>query len=100
MKKISVIGAGTMGNGIAHVFALKGYDVLLCDVNEDVLARAKSTIKSNLDRQVTKGVITAEQRDIALANLKTGAGLSSIPADSDLVIEAIYKNKEAKAEIF
>jgi 3-hydroxybutyryl-CoA dehydrogenase len=99
MQKISVIGAGTMGNGIAHVFAMKGFTVNLVDVSEDALKKAVSTITKNLDRMVAKGTITAEIKDSTLANLATQVTLNAC-ADSDLVIEAATENVDIKLKIF
>lgn len=100
IRKVSVIGAGTMGNGIAHVFALKGYDVSLIEVKEELLKNAITTISKNLERQVSKQVITLEEKDSALKHINTIVDISNTPADSDLVIEAIYENKEAKLSVF
>ncbi|MGE5400906.1 MAG: 3-hydroxybutyryl-CoA dehydrogenase [Ignavibacteriales bacterium] len=100
MRKVSVIGAGTMGNGIAHVFALKGYDVSLIEVKEELLKNAITTISKNLERQVSKQIITLEEKDSALKHINTIVDISNTPADSDLVIEAIYENKEAKLSVF
>lgn len=100
IRKVSVIGAGTMGNGIAHVFALKGYDVSLIEVKEELLKNAITTISKNLERQVSKQIITLEEKDSALKHINTIVDISNTPADSDLVIEAIYENKEAKLSVF
>lgn len=100
IKKVAVIGGGTMGNGIAHVFALKNFEVYLTEMDEERFNKAISTITSNLDRQVNKQVITAEQKETALRNIKKTIGVVSIPSDVDLVIEAIYEDKQAKLNIF
>jgi 3-hydroxybutyryl-CoA dehydrogenase len=100
IKKVSVIGGGTMGNGITHVFAAKDYKVTLVDQNEQLLQKALNTITSNLDRQLKKETISRDQKDAALANISTVAGVENTPKDSDIVIEAIYENKDAKASIF
>lgn len=100
IKKVAVIGGGTMGNGIAHVFALKNFEVYLTEMDEERFNKAFSTITSNLDRQVNKQVITAEQKETALRNIKKTIGVVSIPSDVDLVIEAIYEDKQAKLNIF
>ncbi|BDQ01895.1 3-hydroxybutyryl-CoA dehydrogenase [Ignavibacterium sp.] len=100
IKKVAVIGGGTMGNGIAHVFALKNFEVYLTEMDEERFNKAFSTITSNLDRQVNKQVITAEQKETALRNIKKTIGVVSIPYDVDLVIEAIYEDKQAKLNIF
>ena len=99
MQKISVIGAGTMGNGIAHVFAMKGFTVNLVDVSEDALKKAINTITKNLDRMVAKASITEEAKASTLANLTTQVSLNAC-ADSDLVIEAATENVDIKLKIF
>ena len=98
-EKISVIGAGTMGNGIAHTFALYGYDVNLIDLNSDILNSALKTIEKNLARQVKKEAITQQQADETLARIKTGSDLS-LSSDSGLVVEAVNEKMEIKEAIF
>ena len=100
INKVSVIGGGTMGNGITHIFAAKGFNVSLCETSEELYERAIKTITSNLDRQVKKGVISLENKESSLKNIEKIIGVSNIPADTDLVIEAIYENKEVKLAIF
>jgi 3-hydroxybutyryl-CoA dehydrogenase len=100
IKSISVIGGGTMGNGIAHVFALKGFDVNLVEMNQELAEKAIKTISSNLERQVKKNVISDEDKSATLKNIKPVAGVENTPKNSDLIIEAIYENKEAKFNIF
>lgn len=100
IKKVAIIGGGTMGNGIAHIFALKNFEVYLTEMDEERFNKAISTITSNLDRQVNKQVITEEQKETALRNIKKTIGVFSIPSDVDLVIEAIYEDKQAKLNIF
>ncbi len=100
IKNIAVIGAGTMGSGIAHVFALKQYKVSLVDTNQNSLDQGKKTINTNLDRQVKKGIITAEQKEIALANIVTYDTVESLENNIDLVIEAIIENKAAKLSLY
>jgi 3-hydroxybutyryl-CoA dehydrogenase len=100
IKNISVIGGGTMGNGIAHVFALQGFDVNLVEMNQELADKAIKTISSNLERQVKKNVISDEDKVTTLNNIKPVAGIENTPMDSDLIIEAIYENKEAKLNIF
>ncbi|MCA2004820.1 MAG: 3-hydroxybutyryl-CoA dehydrogenase [Ignavibacterium sp.] len=100
IKKVAIIGGGTMGNGIAHVFALKNFEVFLVEMDEQRLNKALSTISANLDRQVSKQVITQEQKANALENIKKVIGIASVPNDVDLVIEAVYENKEVKINIF
>ena len=99
MQKVSVIGAGTMGNGIAHVFAMKGFTVNLIDVSEEALKKAIGTITKNLDRMVAKAGITEEVKASTLANLTTKVSLNAC-ADSDLVIEAATENVDIKLKIF
>ena len=99
MQKISVIGAGTMGNGIAHVFAMKGFNVNLVDVSEEALKKAVATITKNLDRMVAKGSISEEVKTSTLDNLKTNTSLHSCK-DDDLVIEAATENVGIKLKIF
>jgi 3-hydroxybutyryl-CoA dehydrogenase len=100
IKKVAVIGGGTMGNGIAHVFAMKGFDVFLTEMNEDFYNRALKTISGNLDRQVKKQVISDNDKNKILAKINKVIGVENIPADTQLVIEAIYENKEDKLTIF
>ena len=85
IKRVGVIGAGTMGNGIAHVFARGGYDVVLCDVEQRFLERGLATITKNLEREVAKGKITAEARAGALSRFRPVADRSQL-ADCDFVI--------------
>lgn len=99
MEKISVIGAGTMGNGIAHVFAQFGYKVNLIDVSQQFLDKAIATITKNMDRQVKKEILTAEQMKRSLENLNPVTDLNAAK-DSDLVIEAVNENSELKIKIF
>lgn len=100
MKNITVIGSGTMGNGIAHVFAQNNFNVSLVDVNEAALQRAIATIGKNLDRQVAKGLITEEQKAATLANITTYTQLSSGAVNADLVVEAASENFDIKTSIF
>ncbi len=100
IKKVSVIGGGTMGNGITHVFAMKGFNVNLIEMSDELVNKAISTITKNLDRQVKKEVISEEDKISALSNITKIVGVENTPKDSDLVIEAIYENKEAKLNVF
>jgi 3-hydroxybutyryl-CoA dehydrogenase len=100
MKNITVIGAGTMGNGIAHVFAQSGFNVHLVDVQQAFLEKALSTIAKNLERQVAKGVITADQRDATLQNITLSTHLSASAAISDLIVEVVSENMSVKEKIF
>ncbi len=100
MKHISVIGAGTMGNGIAHVFAQSGFTVNLIDVNAAQLQNAIATITKNFDRQVAKGIITEEQKQTALQNITTVTDIAKGVTDADLIVEAATENIELKLKIF
>lgn len=100
MKNITVIGSGTMGNGIAHVFAQNGYKVSLVDVNPAALEKAIATITKNMDRMIQKERLTEEQKASALANLKTYTDLKEGAVNADLVIEAASENFEIKTKIF
>jgi len=97
--RIAVIGSGTMGNGIAHVFAQHGHDVALIDVNAPALEKALATIKGNLDRQVKKGTITAEATGEILGRIVTGTDLAAAK-DAALVIEAASENPAIKFDLF
>ncbi len=99
IKEVGVIGAGQMGNGIAHVFMLGGYDVRLSDISEDALSRARLLIEKNLDRQVQREKISAETRDAALARLSIGTDIAPI-GQCDLVIESATENEAIKRKIF
>lgn len=99
IEKVSVIGAGTMGNGIAHVFAMNGFSVNLVDVSKEQLEKAIATITKNLDRMVAKGGITEDLKAATLKNLATSSALESC-ADSDLVVEAATENVDIKLKIF
>jgi 3-hydroxybutyryl-CoA dehydrogenase len=99
-QKISVIGAGTMGNGIAHVFAQNGFKVNLIDVSQPQLNKAIETITKNFDRQVTKGSITEEIKAAALQNITTLTSIDAGVQESDLVIEAATENVQLKLSIF
>jgi 3-hydroxybutyryl-CoA dehydrogenase len=99
IKTIGVIGAGQMGNGIAHVCALAGFDVRLTDVNQEQIHAALETIRGNLDRQVVRGKITEETKQAALARIATGTGYDLF-GDCQLVIEAATENEELKKDIF
>ena len=100
MKKVAVIGAGTMGNGIAHVFAQTGYTVALIDVSQEQLNKAITTITKNLDRQLSKSAITEEQKAAALKNITTFTSLETGVKDAELVVEAATENIELKLNIF
>ncbi|HHH54995.1 MAG TPA: 3-hydroxybutyryl-CoA dehydrogenase [Bacteroidetes bacterium] len=100
MKKVTVIGAGTMGNGIAHVFAMKGYDVILCDISASALEKAIETITRNLDRMLKKEKISSEDKDDTLKHIKTTNNLEFAVGDADLIVEAATENVELKLNIF
>lgn len=100
MKKIAVFGSGTMGNGIAHVFAMNGYKVQLFDKSSEILNRAVTVISKNLDRQVKKNIISEEQKVITLNNIKTETLVTNIDNDTDLVVEAIVESKSAKTSLY
>jgi len=99
-NKIAVIGGGTMGNGIAHIFALKGFHISLVEMSEELVRKAIKTIEGNLDRQVKKQLIDEKLKIEALSRILPIVGLENITTDTDLVIEAIYENKEAKLLLF
>jgi 3-hydroxybutyryl-CoA dehydrogenase len=100
MKNISVIGAGTMGNGIAHVFAQAGFKVNLVDVSMAQLERAMQNIGKNFDRQIAKGTATEEQKKQALANITTYSNVAEGVKEAELVVEAATENVELKLQIF
>ena len=100
MKNITVIGSGTMGNGIAHVFAQFGYSVNLVDISEPALQKALATISKNIDRQVAKGTITDADKTATLANIKTFTKLEEGAKNADLVVEAASENVNVKLSIF
>ncbi len=99
-KKVAVIGAGTMGNGIAHVFAQCGYEVNLIDINEQALARGIDTIAKNMDRQVKKETMTEADKAAALGRISSVTDLAAGVADRALVVEAATENLELKLKIF
>jgi 3-hydroxybutyryl-CoA dehydrogenase len=99
IKKVTVIGGGTMGNGIAHTAAVTGFDVTLIDVSGEILQRAVSTITSNLQRGVDKGKMTADERDATLGRIRAVSDLGAA-SESDIVIEAILESLDAKTQVF
>jgi 3-hydroxybutyryl-CoA dehydrogenase len=99
VNSIGVVGAGQMGNGIAHVMALAGYDVVLNDINEDALKRAVDLIERNMDRQVSRDKITQDARDQAMARIVTTNDLPQV-AKTDLIIEAATEEESIKQKIF
>ena len=100
MKKITVIGAGTMGNGIAHVFAQSGFNVQLFDISEAALERALVTIGKNMDRQIAKERMSEGDKKAALDRLHTGTNLAKSVSHADLIVEAATENKEIKFNLF
>jgi 3-hydroxybutyryl-CoA dehydrogenase len=100
MKNIAVIGAGTMGNGIAHVFAQYGYKVQLIDISQEALNKAVATISRNLERMVAKEKLTQEQMNETLANITVNTNLASGVSSADLVVEAATENVDLKLNIF
>jgi 3-hydroxybutyryl-CoA dehydrogenase len=100
MKNVAVIGSGTMGNGIAHTFAQFGYKVALIDISSEALDRALATISKNLDRQVSKGSITEEDKNATLANIKLFTKINEGVADADLIVEAATEKIDLKLQIF
>lgn len=100
MKNISVIGSGTMGNGIAHVFSLHGFNVSLIDIADDRLAKAMATIEKNLARQVEKGSINESDKQKALSSISTFTDMKAGVEKADLVVEAATENVDLKLKIF
>jgi len=100
IRNVSVIGAGTMGNGIAHVFALYGFNVVLNDVEQHFIDRALATIRQNFDRQVRKGVVSVEQKEQALQRIHTTLLLPEAVKDADLVVEAVTEQESIKRDLF
>jgi len=99
-RKVVVIGAGTMGNGIAHVFAQYGFSVTLNDINDQFITKGLATVKSNLDRQVKKGTISQSHADATLSRVQSSTDLSQSVAEADFVVEAATENKTIKIDIF
>ncbi len=99
IKTVGVIGSGTMGNGIAHVFSQSGYQVILVDINQSFLDRGMATIGKNLDRQVKKEKITEAEKTTILARIQPTTDLKDL-ADSDFVVEAATENREIKYQLF
>jgi len=100
MKNITVIGSGTMGNGIAHTFAQNGFKVSLVDISSESLAKALETIAGNLDRQIKKGAIDEDVKTLTLANITSYTNLTEGAANADLVVEAATENREIKLNLF
>jgi len=100
IKKVAVIGGGTMGNGIVHVFAMNGYPVSLVEMNQLLADKAVQNISKNLDRQIAKEIITAADKEKILSRISKVIGVENTPKDTELIIEAIFENKEVKLSIF
>ena len=100
IKRVAIIGVGSMGSGIAHVFALSGYDTIIADVNSEFLEKGLNAIKTNMSRQVKKGVIIQDVMDNALQRIIPIADLNNLPDNIDLIIEAVNENKELKVNIY
>ncbi len=100
IRAITVVGAGTMGNGIAHVFAQFGFDVTLNDIKQEFIDRGLATITTNLDRQVKKGTLTPDQKQATLSHIRTSTNLAQSVSAADLVVEAATENPLIKNEIF
>lgn len=98
-KKVGVVGAGTMGNGIAHVFARSGYEVVLCDIEQKILDRALATISTNLDREVARNKITAEDKASAVTRIKTSVTRQPL-SQCDFIVEAASEKFDIKAQLF
>jgi len=99
MSRVAVVGAGTMGNGIAHVFAQAGWDTVLIDVSGDAVRRGVAAIEKNTERQVTKGALTADQRRGLIGRITTQTSLDAAK-DADLVVEAVTENRDVKFKMF
>jgi len=99
VSRVAVVGAGTMGNGIAHVFAQHGWDTLLVDVAREALDRALTTIAGNADRQMKKGTLTAEAKDALVARIRTATDLSGVRG-AELVVEAASEQRDVKFQVF
>ncbi len=100
MKNATILGAGTMGNGIAHIFAQSGFSVVLFDLSESTLEKAIKTIASNMDRQVTKGLLSATNKEAAMARIQTSTDLAEAVKKAEIVIEAATENAAVKLQIF
>src|SRR3989441_11483463 len=99
MSRVAVVGAGTMGNGIAHAFAQHGWDTALIDVAPGLLERVLAIIRANFERQVKKGTVTAPQREAGLARIRTSPSLDAV-SGAELVVEAATEPADTKCKIF
>jgi 3-hydroxybutyryl-CoA dehydrogenase len=100
IKAVTVVGAGTMGNGIAHVFAQHGYAVTMNDINQNAIERGLNAVRGNLDRQLKKGVITEEQKSQIINRIKAEVNLEAACKGADIVIEAATENEGVKKQLF
>ena len=100
IKNVAIVGGGTMGNGISHVFAQNNFNVYLVELSEDLVKKSVDTISKNLDRQIKKEIITEAQKQNTLNNINGIVGPEKLPKELDLVIEAIFEDKSAKLSIF
>ncbi len=100
IKTVTVIGSGTMGNGICHVFAQSGFTVHMMDINQQALDKAVATIGKNMDRQVSKGSLTEEDKAASLGRITTYTDMAEAVKDADLVVEAATENIDLKIKIF
>jgi len=99
IRRVAVVGAGTMGNGIVHLFAAHGFSVTMIDVREDALERARVAIAANMERQIRKGSLTEGQKDAAMVRIQSAASIAAAH-DADLVVEAATENRNLKFAIF
>lgn len=99
MIKVGVVGAGTMGSGIAHVFAQYGYNVIISDLSEDILKKAIDTISENIERQIKKGILKLEDKETILGRIKTTKDLEEL-SEVALVVEAVVEREDVKKEVF
>ncbi|MCH7684153.1 MAG: NAD-binding protein, partial [Gemmatimonadetes bacterium] len=99
MNRVAVVGAGTMGNGIAHVFAQSGCDVRLIDVSQEIIERGLATIRRNMDRQIKKEKLTTDGRDAALDRIDTSTDVGAIDG-AELIVEAIAEKPDLKFDLF
>src|SRR5690606_22268213 len=100
IRNVSVIGSGTMGNGIAHVFAQYGFEVSLVDIQQEALDRALATIGANLDRQVKKGLLQEADKVATLGRVRTFTDMTAGVKEADLVVEAATENEVVKLQLF
>src|SRR3954463_12546109 len=98
-ERVAVLGAGQMGNGIAHLFAQRGYDVTMIDISAEALERGRNTVASNLDRQIKKGALQAADKDAIMGRITTAQSMDAASA-VDLVVEAVTENRDLKFKIF